>query len=276
MTTSDRAARAAYTRAMCSETFSIDAAPGADSMNTRSRSEAILSIDDPRLDDLDDPAIRRRRRVLAIVGRQFPATTRYVGHDAPFNQGKLKSLQANFGAEDGQDSCTAVNASVMTTRAGANGVFAGGIASHPAYVRFDGTSLPSVGDTYNLNYRDDGRFKHAGIILQVNLHEREFWITADGGQGFPLRPGPRLEREDLRDQTAQYEAAYLVPRTSWCENRPGGRMFLRHYYDRHENGGFSLTGWLDIAHPSVRFKHEAFDAAGAEEDYQELKRNVAV
>lgn len=116
---------------MCWERFTIDAAPGSTVTNTRARTGAILSIDDPRLDDVSDPAIRRRRRVLAVVGKRLPATTRHIGYEAPFDQGRFLDIKVVGGA-DGRDTCTDVNGWIMTTALRANGPYAGKGPLNPA------------------------------------------------------------------------------------------------------------------------------------------------
>ena len=131
--------------------------------------------------------------------------------------------------------------------------------------------LPSVGDTYNLYGADDGMFHHCGIICKVGNTPNDFWIVADGGQGFP-----EFGRDGVRPPN-QRQGAYLLVRTSYCvDTAAGHQMHLAHYcMSTPGRGGYRLFGWADLGHSSVRFKNEgAFDEHGSRADYERAKLRI--
>src|SRR4051812_10932923 len=101
---------------MCQETVDVDAAPGDEAETTSAPAGPILDVHDKRLDDPDDPVMQRRRRVLAVLGRKFPAAMRKDGQSAPFNQGVFMNMSELFGVDGSQNTCTSVNTYVMMNK----------------------------------------------------------------------------------------------------------------------------------------------------------------
>jgi hypothetical protein len=230
----------------------------------------ILSVDDPRLAE-KTLAMQRRRRVLAILGHRFAAAMKpHVGKPAPFNQGPLKDMLWTFFVDGSQNTCTSVNAVVMAA-AGASGGWAYAISSNPGYVEFAEGRRPSVGDTFNLKSNTDETQHHSGIIVKVAEQPGDFWLTADGGQGYP-----EFGRDSARPPN-QKEAAYIVPRSYYCaDTSMGHQLRLNHYcVSDIAQGGERLSGWVDISHPAVQFKYNAaFDNDGSEDDYKDFVRRI--
>ncbi len=258
---------------MCWEAIEVDAAPGAKNANIKAAGGPILSVDDARLDDPNDPAMQRRRRVLAVLGRRFPASIKRDGEPAPFDQGAFKDMTGPFFLKPNPgDTCTTVNGVIMgKTGVGANGSWGFGASNNRAWVKAKPGLLPSVGDTFNFVDVDDGMLHHCGIIVQVSLLPGEFWLTADGGQGYPEFL-PNWERPP-----GQVQAAYIVPRTSSCRpNKKGIKMLrLYHYIDKNPDGGYRLSGWVDVGHPSVDFENRgAYDERGTRADYEDFKARI--
>lgn len=112
---------------MCLEKQTISAALGDDTSATLDVDRPILRVDDPRL-DADDPMMQRRRKVPAVLGKNFPMTIALAdveahGLVAPYEQGKYKAMK---GADGSQNSCAPVNAYIMSV-VGASEVWGFGI-----------------------------------------------------------------------------------------------------------------------------------------------------
>lgn len=256
---------------MCKQVIPVSAA--GDNAVTLAKTGPILDVRDQRL-ELNTPEMQRRRRVLAIIGAKFPAADGHADAKAPFSQGRMKSMKKTLFCGGPGNTCTDVNSFVMTNKlggVGAKGNWGSQISSNPAFVPFQEGRLPSVGDTYNLFGVKDGMFHHCGIICKVGYTPNDFWIVADGGQGFP-----EFGRDGARPQN-QVEAAYLLVRTSYCVDTPSGhQMRLVHYSSsKPGGGGHRLAGWVNLGDPSVRFENEgAFDAHGSREDYERAKKRI--
>jgi hypothetical protein len=263
---------------MCKEQLEYDAAAGG---KTTGSTSPILSVNDPRLDD-DTPSMQRRRRVLAVIGKKFPASYQHVGEQAPFNQGIFKPMFA-YDPQNHQDTCTSVNGHIMGKDAekrwmgaGASGSWGYGGPKNLAWVWWKPGRLPSVGDTFNLLGVDDGQQHHSGIIVQVSLDPRTFWMTADGGQGFPE---PKLPHQSEPGST---QSAYVVPRISTCRKdaKDQPMLLLHHWTELNvpnyiDSGGMKLSGWVDITSPTIWFeKNAAYDEKGSKEDYLSIKKRI--
>jgi hypothetical protein len=253
---------------MCFENIQLDAAAGEDSTTTSAPTGPILSVNDPRLDDMEDPVMQKRRKVLAVLGRNFPmAWKRRQGFDNPceLEQGEYKKM--NCWTQDfqdrGKDSCSSVNHGMM----GADGAGMEGDTSFDVTKRIDsgwvpyrpGSGLlPSVGDTYLLKKtKEDPMIYHCGIICQVSVEKRQFWICADGGQKY-----------------LGNEAAELVPRILDCKNAgTDDEQAIVHRYDVEDGEHMRyMYGWLDLGHPKVILKGGgAYDRIYTEKHYKDFK-----
>jgi len=264
----------------------------------------ILRVDDSRLDS-SEKGMQRRRKVLAVFGKQFPmaiehaeVTARKI--EAPYEQGPFKDnlwwARPVYPAPK-QDTCAPANANVMKI-AKASGTWGFGIEGHAdastgwkvpptkrqaGFVKYRPGILPSVGDVFILYH--GGTAHHCGLVCQASLAPDDFWITCDGGQ--PDRTGALHKRKEgywsrsyntpdpnyPPDATADLvskEAGYLVPRKLNCADpfEPG----ISNFYVG--GGDQTLYGWRNLTGAGVFMENEDFDDAGTEADYQAMKKRI--
>ena len=142
-------------------------------------------------------------------------------------------------------------------------------------------TMPNVGDVYIL-YRDivkDNPMKatdtpherHCGFIVHVPEKPGEDWITADGGQ---IASAAYLNRRPWELRAPSQPDA--TKKKTW-DQAMRAHTFARPIQDTqypYLGGGAEsqgdltdanrLLGWLDMDHPSIVFKEEAFDMLDSE------------
>jgi hypothetical protein len=257
--------------------------------------------------------MQRRRKVLAVFGRQFPMAIEWAEViarkiEAPYEQGVFKD---NLGwarpvyPAPKQDTCAPANTYAMK-RARASGVWGFGIEGHAdastgwkvppskrqkGFVKYRPGILPSVGDVFILYH--GGSAHHCGLVCQASLAPDDFWITCDGGQPDRTgelhqrangrwkrsynRPDPDYPPDALADLEAK-EAGYLVPRKLDCSDpfNPG----ISNFYVG--GGNETLYGWRNLTADGVLMEKEEFDPPntpefdirGTEADYLDMKRRI--
>lgn len=294
---------------MCLEKQSISAPLGDDTSATLDADRPILRVDDPRL-DRDDPMMQRRRKVLAVLGKNFPMALKYAevtarGLVAPYMQGDYKDAMGWAKAvppKRQQNTCAPVNGRMMTL-VGASGIWGFGVEGvadastnwkvqrpQDGWVPYAPGRLPSVGDVFIL-YEEIAKgvvgAGHCGVVCQASLVPDEFWITGDGGQ--PDRTGELHQRKsdgrwvrsystpdpdyppDLSSDLNAGEAAYLVPRKLDCTDPKNPRV--ANFFVG--GGGETLHGWRSVTHPKIRFKNDgAYDETGSQQDYESFKAMI--
>src|SRR5262245_19192143 len=106
---------------MCLEKQTVSAGLGNDISATVDVERPILRVDDPRLEK-DNPIMQRRRKVLAVLGKNFPMALEYAevtarGLKAPYEQGDYKNTMGWARAVPPavqQNTCAPVNSRIMT------------------------------------------------------------------------------------------------------------------------------------------------------------------
>lgn len=264
----------------------------------------ILRVDDPRLDS-SEKGMQRRRKLLAVLGKEFPMALEYTEVTtrkivAPYEQGPFKDTMWWARAkpnERQQNTCAPVNTHVLSL-AKASGNWGFGIEGQATketnwkvppskrqsgFVKYRPGILPSVGDCFLLY--EGTMAGHCGVVCQASLVPDEFWITCDGGQpdrtgelhktkaGYFSRsynkPDPDYEPDKTADLVAR-EAGYLVPRRLNCKD-PNNPLISNFFTG---GGGETLYGWRNLTADGVYMQNEEFDAAGTEADYQSLKKRI--
>ncbi|MEM9692938.1 MAG: hypothetical protein AAGA56_10360, partial [Myxococcota bacterium] len=227
----------------------------------------LLNIDDPLL-DLDHPKMQRRRKVLATIFKNFPQSAKpSTAHPAPYQQGPYQPM---FVAGGG-NTCTPINTAIMQAASGHGHLYGTNQLTHPGFVPFTGTFVPSVGDSLYLD-NGKGHFEHCGIVVESTIGNG-LWLMADGGQ--PDRTGPlQIQGRGVvrrpYSPPPSFEAAFIVPRFL---HRSSGPAQLRNQfiYPGTESGGYHVRGFSDITHPQVPFSSVAYSNLGSEQDYLAMK-----
>lgn len=264
---------------MCLEKQTISAALGDDTSATLDVDRPILRVDDPRL-DADDPMMQRRRKVPAVLGKNFPMTIALAdveahGLVAPYEQGKYKAMK---GADGSQNSCAPVNAYIMSV-VGASEVWGFGIewggwgtkaegfkpkrsTPQPGYVSYAPGRLPSVGDIFILYEQIAPGVigaGHCGVVCQASLGPDEFWITGDGGQ--PDRTGDLHQRADGRFMRSYNNPDPDYPPDAVGELVPGTNVTWR--IKAHE-AAYLVPRKLDCSDPKKPLIANYFTGGGGE------------
>ncbi|NUO49809.1 MAG: hypothetical protein HOV80_13220 [Polyangiaceae bacterium] len=250
------------------------------------RQRPVLSVLDPLL-DVDVPPMQRRRKVLATIHKMFPMSkdsdAKKNGVKPPYNQGEYKPMHMGTVDQYGkaENTCTAVNGSVMENACGA--ALGAAVTKHPSFVRYAKGLAPSVGDT--VYYGTDNQFYHIGIIVESSPHDGANWIAADGGQPdrtSEFKEGSTYIQEGVKVwgrfwHSPEYtgplarESAWLLPRQFVLRN--GDPVAVHGWAGpvAEVAHGYPILGWSDITHPERPFPNASYDSNGTEADYHACK-----
>ena len=233
------------------------------------RERAILLAHDPLL-ELEVDAMQRRRKVLATLFVSFPQSADKSTAPANFPPYQQRAYKAMTPGLDATNTCAPINVEVMND-AGAVGPQFGfgqgkqvkddngivrGVKMNPGFFKYKVGSAPSVGDSF-LQTNSVGNFKHCGTVVQSSATYGDLWFTADGGQ--PDRTTDFIKQGGewgrFYEPPPSREGAYVVPRAFTAAGTDRAQLGNRFLSPGVKvPGGYYVSGWTDVTHPSVRFR----------------------
>lgn len=259
----------------------------------------------------DSGMSQKRKKLLAVIGNQFPQLYWSGDHAAEFappihGGGKYAQMTAWTPAAGGT-SCTSINASIGFLLGAKNTKWAFAAYEYKdVWVPWGSDpdrKMPKVGDIYLL-FRDKIKnpqgsgtdlphLRHCGFILHVPTAPGEPWITADGGQngGATMAQAAFLNRRpwELRKAGAEPKDKWeqIMEIANFAFAKPDPEIDYPYLAGGAESDspadGNRLIGWLDMDSPLITFKSEAFDPPQAklrafnkftEADYLDLGRRI--
>ncbi len=149
------------------------------------------------------------------------------------------------------------------------------------FVKFTEGLAPSVGDV--IFYSDSaGLFQHTGIIVDASPEVNVNWISADGGQpanatefmkGSPVNdlgvPKPVVwarfwSRPEYENERWNAQSSWFLPRRVYRDEDGSVRVangWAQPVWSPENTqgyAGYTIVGWVDLAHPSLRISDEAY------------------
>jgi hypothetical protein len=169
------------------------------------------------------------------------------------------------------------------------------LATKDYFVRFAEGLAPSVGDI--VYYTDErGLFQHTGIVVDASPEVDVNWISADGGQpahATAFMKGSDIDKNGKRRRRTwerfwhkpEYnernsESAWFLPRRVFRNDSGEIRVaqaWARPVWSPANTQGYRshrIAGWVDIAHPSLRFQNAEYTALYTEASYRACKKLV--